>query len=501
MHIKSKILDCTIRDGGYYNKWNFSDRFVSEYLKLMSKLNIDWVEIGFRKQIENKSYGKYIKTEDSVLQKINIPKNISLAVMIDSSDFKTSEQLIKLSKIFKSKKKSKISMVRIATSFEDLYYLKNIIKILKRKNYLISVNLMKFTLLKKNQIIKFFSKVKHMGADYFYLADSFGNCLPKNLYKISKLLIKKFDISKFGYHGHNNFNLAHKNAIVVKKLGFGLIDTSINGMGRGAGNLLLEDFTKNKLEFKQSKSLKSFIRIFMKKLKKEYRWGPSYPYFFSAKHNIHPTFIQNLLNEKKFLFKDIFSILNFLKSKDSKKFDPNVFDNFFLKTNPIKKNSNINLNKEINLYCNNPTIDKIKINSKDSFKSASLNFNKYVKSNHYDFLFICHPYRLMTEFKTIQNLNKKIILPNFNILNINEKKDMNLNFYNYYFSDKFFLNKNYCRYNKNLVLIFALSYCIVNNVEKINLYGLSKNDENKKIIKFMDKYLKNKKLNSKILVK
>ena len=49
MDHKSRILDCTLRDGGYYNKWNFSRTFLRDYLKLMSIYKVDWVEIGFRK--------------------------------------------------------------------------------------------------------------------------------------------------------------------------------------------------------------------------------------------------------------------------------------------------------------------------------------------------------------------------------------------------------------------------------------------------------------------
>ena len=46
----TKILDCTLRDGGYYNRWFFKDDLVKNYLNLMNHLNVDYVEIGFRKK-------------------------------------------------------------------------------------------------------------------------------------------------------------------------------------------------------------------------------------------------------------------------------------------------------------------------------------------------------------------------------------------------------------------------------------------------------------------
>ncbi|SVD87704.1 uncharacterized protein METZ01_LOCUS440558, partial [marine metagenome] len=43
-----KVLDCTLRDGGYYSNWFFDKDLVSSYLEAMSASNIDYVEVGFR---------------------------------------------------------------------------------------------------------------------------------------------------------------------------------------------------------------------------------------------------------------------------------------------------------------------------------------------------------------------------------------------------------------------------------------------------------------------
>ena len=50
---------------------------------------------------------------------------------------------------------------------------------------------MKFTILSNKQILSFLKIALKSGASYFYLADSFGNCLPKQIKKISKSLKKK----------------------------------------------------------------------------------------------------------------------------------------------------------------------------------------------------------------------------------------------------------------------------------------------------------------------
>jgi 4-hydroxy 2-oxovalerate aldolase len=499
MQNNSRILDCTIRDGGYYNKWNFSKSFLNDYLKLIDILNIEWVEIGFRKLLQDKSYGNFIRSDEIFLNKIKFPKKVKVAVMIDCADFKSSNNYEILKKIFPKKNKSKVSMIRIASSYEDLIYLKKIVSLLKKKNYSVSVNLMKFTLLKDTQISNFFLKLKKLNCDFFYLADSFGNCKPSQFKKILQKIRKKFDLSSFGYHGHNNFNLAYKNALVGKKLGIGLIDTSINGMGRGAGNLLLEDYLRYDLEKYQKKLLKKFLSKHIAKLKKNYSWGPNSAYYYSAKNNIHPTYVQNLLSEKKFNLSSIKSILNFLKTKNSKTYDPNIFDNFFLELDKNKNSNFIYPYKDISLLCNNQSLKNKKFHSKNSNSRASLNFNQFVKQNKYDYLFVCHPFRLLTEFNSLKKLNKKLILPKFKILNKINKNPVLSIFYNFIQGNKLIIKKNYCSYSKNLVLIYALSFCLEKKIKEINIYGLSNNKSNNEIVKIFNNYIK--KTRSKTLIK
>ena len=43
-----KILDCTLRDGGYYTNWDFKEDLVKSYLKSFDLLPIEYLEIGYR---------------------------------------------------------------------------------------------------------------------------------------------------------------------------------------------------------------------------------------------------------------------------------------------------------------------------------------------------------------------------------------------------------------------------------------------------------------------
>ena len=257
-----KILDCTLRDGGYYNNWDFSTNLSKNYLNVLSKTSVDVIEIGFRKPVNNivsgssglKKIGKFLISEDKFLSKLNIPKNKKISVMIDLSDYLGEDGLENLKRNFIKSKNSVVNMVRIACNYNDKKKLGKVVKFLKSQDYIVCVNLMKFTILKNNQILSFFKSALNYGANYLYLADSFGNCLPGRIKNISKLVKKNtIDMSILGFHSHDNTGNALNNTIAAIKEGFGIIDTSIMGMGRGAGNLKLEDFLKYKKNFLEKK--------------------------------------------------------------------------------------------------------------------------------------------------------------------------------------------------------------------------------------------------------
>ena len=107
----------------------------------------------------------------------------------------------------------------------------------------------------------------------------------------------------------------------------------------------------------------------------------------------------------------------------------------------------------------------------------------------------------MTEVKTIVNLKKKLIVPNYEILKtITSKKNKIIN-YNYLFSKNNVIKDKFCGYNKNLVLVYAISFCIKEKIKEIIIYGLSQNNENILIIKKFNKLIKDKKLRTKIILK
>ena len=116
-----KVLDCTLRDGGYYNNWRFDKDLVADYLNAINKSNIDVIEIGFRSIEKNKYFGEYAYSTDSYLNKIIKKFNFKIAVMINAKDLIEMEtNNVRIEKFFKNKKLSKVDIIRVACHFEEV---------------------------------------------------------------------------------------------------------------------------------------------------------------------------------------------------------------------------------------------------------------------------------------------------------------------------------------------------------------------------------------------
>ena len=134
--ISTNMLDCTLRDGGYYNNWDFPSKLVNNYLKVMSKVGIKYIEIGFRSFSSITFRGSNWYTTDDYLESLKIPSSIKIVVMINASQILNQKNISKAVKLlFKSKSKSKVHMVRIACHFHEVEQSIKILKELKKLGY------------------------------------------------------------------------------------------------------------------------------------------------------------------------------------------------------------------------------------------------------------------------------------------------------------------------------------------------------------------------------
>ena len=521
MNSKLKILDCTLRDGGYYNDWKFSKKLFAKYLTAMEFSGVDIVELGFRFNNKNDRLGEFAYTSEDFLKNISLPKNLDFAVMVNFKDFSKEEkkQSKELEKLFSQKKDSKISIVRIAVSFNDALHAKNIAKILKNLGYEVYLNLMQSNNRTENDFKNTcFEISKWKTIKVLYFADSIGNMSPEDALRTYKI-ISKYWKGKIGFHSHNNKGFALINSLKLIDKNIDLCDSTMLGMGRGAGNVSTESvlYELNSKSLKKTNFgiLQTSLDDF-EKLKKTYNWGPNSFYHFAANKNIHPTYVQTMLNDKKYKSLEILDILKNLSKQNSSSFsasslidsiysDPNVKDGNWDPKDYFK-------GENVILIGGGKSVKKYKrqilaLKEKENAKIVFLNLNKYLNTHHGDLTIVSHPLRVLIESSKYSSLKHPIVMPvkNLEEIFIKEKIKFSTIFdYGLNLKKNAFLPKKYSMFSEwHIVNSYGLGIIHKSNPKKIYLAGFDgfeadsrKNDEIEKIFKKYTSLKNSKKLYS-----
>ena len=482
------FLDCTLRDGGYYNNWSFNKDLVNDYLKHLDLIGIKYVEIGFNFLDKKHLKGDHAYCKNNYLNSLNIPKNINLGVMINASELVAEKkyQNKDFSKIIRSL--NKIKFLRIACHQNEIFKLKNISQFLKKKKIKLIVNLMQVKDL-DNYALKKSSDFLRDITDILYIADSFGNMSNKE-FKNKIVFLKKIWHGDLGVHTHDNQSLALSNTKVAIKNGIEWVDCTVTGMGRGAGNVKTEnllEYILDKDNIKKKEIKKIFLQFVKKKfypLKKKFKWGYNKFYETGAKNSIHPTYLQEILQNNNYKKKDYKKIIKGLKKINCKKFNPYnlLAQNYFFKNNiKFKKNYSHDINSK-DIFILGPGKIKKKIidiikKYKIKFNSTIIgtNINQFQNEKLIDMRAFCHPIRISSQSFYIKKYKKKIIMP-FSMLQDdlkkNFKKTKNILDYGFMLKENSFsVKKNYCIFPKPLVLSYAISVAINYKASKVYLAG------------------------------
>lgn len=272
------ILDCTFRDGGYHNNWEYDINLFNEYMEVM-KDSVDMIEIGFITPKPNNK-GLFANVDDFDLSS----GKAKTGVMVNTAEVQGQiKRLLPLS----------VDFVRVATHFKDVDKAESICKELKDWGYFVCINLMQAADKGLDEITKCSEKISKWDVDVIYLADSLGS-LDGHRIKFLYNAIKKGWSGKTGFHAHNNKGIAVSNSLIAKEAGFDLIDCTILGMGRGAGNAETE-LLLTELGMCNEKIYDLALKFYP--LKKFYDWGSNLHYYLAAEYNIHPIYVQNMLSE------------------------------------------------------------------------------------------------------------------------------------------------------------------------------------------------------------
>jgi 4-hydroxy 2-oxovalerate aldolase len=280
-----KILDCTIRDGGLVNNWDFSVDFVRDLYDGLSAAGVEYMEVGYKnspKLLKATEPNPWRFLDDNFLKEIFPQKKYTkMSALCDIGRVDENDIL--------PREQSVLDMIRVACYIRDVDKGLELVQKFHDMGYETTLNIMALSQVHERELIEAFEEVNKSVVDVVYVVDSYGSLDPKN----TEHLVKKFKTllpdKQLGIHMHNNMQLAFANTLVGVQNGVTFLDSSVYGMGRAAGNCtteLLVGYLKNPRY--ELKPVLEIIEKHMIAMREKWEWGYIIPYMISGVMNEHP---------------------------------------------------------------------------------------------------------------------------------------------------------------------------------------------------------------------
>ena len=292
------VIDCTVRDGGLMNKWQFDDKFVRNVYQALTKAGVDYMEIGYlssESAFNRKEYGPWRFCAEKDLQRIigNEEKKIKLSAMADIGRIEHDDIPLK--------SESSLDMVRVACYVHQIDAAIALAHHCRQKGYETTINLMAVSTVGLRDLNEALEDLNKSEVPIIYLVDSFGAFYSEDIDTLATKYLERLPGKTIGIHCHNNQQLAFANTIAAIINGINFLDATLYGIGRGAGNCPLElllSFLKNP-KF-NTRPLIQCIEEEIIPLSKKIDWGYSVPYMVTGVLNQHPrTAIAHMESENK----------------------------------------------------------------------------------------------------------------------------------------------------------------------------------------------------------
>ena len=328
---RTKVLDCTLRDGGYCNNWKFGAQNITRLIRSLEEANIDIIECGF--VTKNVSYDKD-STKFPNFEKISqvIPetkKKCMYVCMINYGEYDVNE--------IPNVSDTRVDGIRVAFHKKDMKLAIDYADKLIKKGYKVFLQPMVSLNYTEEEFVELIRCANEIEPFAFYIVDSFGGMKGSDLlrlfYCVENLLNENIAI---GFHSHNNMQLAYSNAemlLTIKTSRSLIIDASIYGMGRGAGNLNTELIVESLNDFEGEKyyltPILTVIDHVLNRLYQDKSWGYSIPNYLSAKNNVHPNYANYLVEKQTLRIQDMDMIFARMSKEKKAEFDKNYIDNMY----------------------------------------------------------------------------------------------------------------------------------------------------------------------------
>ncbi len=480
---KISVLDCTLRDGAYIVEGKFGKNTIKGVIKNLIDSKIDIVEVGWLKNSVHDEDSTYFEYVEDIVPYLPDEKNNSLITVmfdygrydIDKLSANTNNSVDAIRLVFPREKH--VEAIKFSAKIKELGY----------KLYLQAANTLEYS---EEELISLAREANKVNPAGLSIVDTFGVMYREDLFKVYSILDKHLNKDiQIGFHSHNNIQMSF--ALSTEFINMAkdgkrdiIIDSSLVGMGRGAGNTcteLLVNYINKKINTNYDYNcIMDTIDIYIKKFFTNYKWGYSIPFCIAGQLGSHVNNIAYLQDVHKTKFKDMKIILEMLPKSQRKFYDYDRLEEYYVKyfnryvddkaaIDKLRKDLS---QKSVLLVCPGKNIEKEKENIFEYIKEQNpvvIGVNAISPLFKYDYLFFSNDVRCDYAKKLnseIFNSTKKIITSNIKVDNTEGELLIN-------FNDLMELGWKY--FDNSTMMILRLLERI--NIKKIAVAGFDGFDE------------------------
>lgn len=333
MNYNVKLLDCTLRDGGFVNDWCFGNSTINTIFKRLDSANIDIIEIGFIDERRAFDENRSIQPTTDDFNKIFLNKKSRNAMIVGMIDFGTCSI-----ENIQDSTESMLDGIRVIFKKENLNEALDFCQKIKQKGYNLFVQPVSITSYNDSEMLELVKRVNELSPYAFSIVDTYGLMHRENLFEYFRLIDANLNENIcIGFHSHNNFQLAYSNSIellFINTVRTIILDGSCYGMGKNAGNAnteLLATFLNENCN--KGYNLNYILEIIdnnIMPIYQKYKWGYSLNYFLSASNDCHPNYVKYLVNKKTLDIKSINILLSKIEEEHKLIYDEDYIEKCYM---------------------------------------------------------------------------------------------------------------------------------------------------------------------------
>ena len=306
------MLDCTLRDGGYINDWDFGHSVISGIYRRLDTSGVEFIEVGFLDDRRGFDMNRSINPNTESINKVfaSIPKRNAIPVAMIDFGTCSLDSIGPCDTTF-------IDGIRVIFKKEKIKEALPFCKAIKEKGYKLFIQAISITAYSDIEMLEYVKQINEIHPYAFSIVDTYGLLDNKSLTRYFYLIDNNLDPDiRLGYHEHNNFQLGFSNTIkfldmeTEREL---IADATVYGMGKSAGNcasellaMYLNSYHGKKYDINQ---LLEIVDTDLMPIYQKTYWGYKYNFYISAMQACHPNYVKYLLDKKTLSVSSINEIL------------------------------------------------------------------------------------------------------------------------------------------------------------------------------------------------